>query len=172
MKRQIVRCAVLTISDRASRGEYADESGPAIADILTGWGWQPEATEILPDEEELIAQRMGRLADQGFDLILTTGGTGLGPRDRTPEATLRVADRIVPGLGEMIRARTATHSPRAYLSRSLAALCRKCLIINLPGSVRGARESLEALRELLPHAIDVIREDRLTHDSHGRPGDA
>jgi molybdenum cofactor synthesis domain-containing protein len=162
-----VRCAILTISDRAARGEFADTSGPQLARILTSWGWPPEVREILPDEENLIADRMAGLADAGFDLVLTTGGTGLSVRDRTPDATLRVTDRLVPGIMEAVRARTAALFPRAYLSRGIAALRGRCLLVNLPGSERGACESLEALGDLLPHALDVIREDPGTGGAHG-----
>jgi molybdopterin adenylyltransferase len=177
--RMPVRCAVLTISDRASRGEYADRSGPEVARILAAWGWPPEIIEILPDEEAGITDRMAMLADSGFDLIVTAGGTGLSARDRTPEATLRAADRLAPGIMEAVRARTGASFPRAYLSRGIAAMRERCLIVNLPGSVRGARESIDALADLLPHAIDVLREDpridgeheaRIDSVSHELPG--
>jgi molybdenum cofactor synthesis domain-containing protein len=162
-----IRCAVLTISDRCSRGEAEDRSGPEVAQILASWGWIPEVREILPDEELLVAERLATLADSGYSLILTTGGTGLGPRDRTPEATLRVTDRQVPGLAELLRSRTGAQLPRAYLSRGIIAMRRHCLIINLPGSVKGAREGIEALADVLPHALDVIHEDPSSGGAHG-----
>ena len=161
-----VRCAVLTISDRASRGEQIDRSGPEIARILTAWGWPPEVAEIIPDEEGLIAARLADLADAGIDLVVTTGGTGLSPRDRTPDATLRVADRLVPGIMEAVRARTGGAFPRAYLSRGIAALRGRALLVNLPGSPRGAVESMEALADLLPHALEVVREDPAAGGAH------
>jgi len=154
-----IRCAVLTISDRCSRGETEDRSGPEVVRILTSWGWPAEVREILPDNEMLVSERLATLADSGFSLVITTGGTGLGPRDRTPEATLRVTDRQVPGLAELVRKRTGVQSPRAYLSRGIIAMRRRCLIINLPGSPRGAREGITALADLLPHAVEVIHED-------------
>jgi molybdopterin adenylyltransferase len=162
-----IRCAALTISDRCARGEAEDRSGPEIVRILTGWRWPPEVHEVLPDNPMLVSERLATLADSGFSLVVTIGGTGMGPRDRTPEATLRVTDRQVPGLAELIRARTGANFPRAYLSRGVIALRRRCLIINLPGSVRGARESLEALADVLPHAMEVIREDPGKGSAHG-----
>ena len=162
-----IRCAILTISDRCSRGEAEDRSGPEIAQILTSWGWSPEIREILPDEEMQVAERLATLADSGLSLVVTTGGTGLGPRDRTPEATLRVIDRMIPGLAELMRSRTGAGFPRAYLSRGIIAMRRHCLIINLPGSVRGAREGIEALADVLPHALDVIHEDPTKGGAHG-----
>jgi molybdenum cofactor synthesis domain-containing protein len=167
MKKPQIRCAVLTISDRCSQGETEDLSGPEVTRVLTSWGWNPDAREVLPDEELLVAERLATLADSGFSLIVTTGGTGLGPRDRTPEATLRVTDRQVPGLAELLRSRTGAEFPRAYLSRGIIAMRRSCLIINLPGSVRGAREGIEALTDVLPHALDVIHEDPGTDGAHG-----
>ena len=159
MAKPQIRCAVLTVSDRCSRGGTEDTSGPEIVRILATWGWVVEVREVLPDDEMLVSERLATLADSGFSLVITTGGTGLGPRDRTPEATLRVTDRQVPGLAELVRSRTGAHLPRAYLSRGIIALRRRCLIINLPGSLRGAREGITALADVLPHAIDVIHED-------------
>ena len=164
--RMPIRCAVLTISDRASRGEYADRSGPEVARILAAWGWPPEILEVLPDEESRIADRMAALADSGFDLVVTAGGTGLSTRDRTPEATLCAADRLAPGIMEAVRARTGALFPRAYLSRGIAAMRGRCLLVNLPGSVRGAKESIKALADILPHAIDVLREAPRIEDEH------
>jgi molybdopterin adenylyltransferase len=165
-----IRCAVLTISDRASRSEIVDRSGPEVVRILATWGWLPEIQEILPDEESVVAARLAELADSGFDLVVTTGGTGLSPRDRTPEATLSVSHRLVPGIMEAVRARTGTGFPRAYLSRGISALRERCLFVNLPGSPRGAAESLDALADLLPHAIEVVREDPAAGGAHGHEG--
>jgi molybdenum cofactor synthesis domain-containing protein len=167
MKGRPIRSAVLTISDRCSQGETEDLSGPVVAEILSSWGWSPDVREILPDEEMLVAERLATLADTGFSLVITTGGTGLGPRDRTPEATLRVVDRQVPGLAELLRSRTGDGFPRAYLSRGIIAMRRHCLIVNLPGSTRGAREGIEALADVLPHALDVVLEDPAEGSAHG-----
>jgi molybdenum cofactor synthesis domain-containing protein len=167
MSRPQIRCAVLTISDRCHRGETTDQSGPEVVRILASWGWDAEARETLPDEEALIAARLTTLADAGFTLVITTGGTGLGPRDRTPEATLRAADRQVPGLSELIRSRTGREFPRAYLSRAVCAMRKRCLIVNLPGSLRAARETMSALADVLPHAIDVVCEDPAKGTAHG-----
>jgi len=135
----------------------ADTAGPAVAALLRAqWPDAELRTRILPDNEPAIAAALEELAAQGAALILTAGGTGLSPRDRTPEATRGVLDREVPGLAEAIRAHGAQHNPHAWLSRGLAGLCRATLIINLPGSERGARESLETILPLLPHALDVI----------------
>lgn len=166
-----IRCAVLTISDRASRGQYADQSGPEVARILTAWGWGPEILEVLPDDETPLAERLAALADSGLDCIVTTGGTGLSTRDRTPEATLRVADRLAPGIMEAVRARTGSQFPLAYLSRGVAAMRGRCLLVNLPGSVRGASESILALADLLPHAIGVLRGDPGIEAEHGSMND-
>lgn len=157
MSRSTIRTAVLTISDRCSRGERIDESGPLLERTLAGWGRETETRDILPDDEEAIAHRLAELADGGIELILTTGGTGLGPRDRTPEATMRVADRLVPGLPEWIRRQTGDN-PRAYLSRGVAAIRGRCLVLNLPGSPRGAVECLTVAWEILQHALEVIGE--------------
>jgi molybdenum cofactor synthesis domain-containing protein len=153
------RCAVVTISDRCASGETKDSSGPEVERLLLSWGWIVDARALLPDEPDLVAAKLIELVDRGCDLIVTTGGTGFGPRDRTPEATSRIADRLAPGLPELARARTGASFPRSYLSRGIAALRGKSLIVNLPGSPRGARDHLQAVAEVLPHALTVLRED-------------
>lgn len=155
-----IRIAILTVSDRCSRGETTDTSGPALvkmaraqlhADVV--------ATACLPDDRSQLREQLRHWAlhDPKPDLILTTGGTGLAPRDLTPEATLDVLERRHAGLMELIRLRCYQKTPRAYLSRGEAGTLGRTLIINLPGSQRGATESLEALLDILPHAIETLR---------------
>ncbi len=169
MSSRAIRTAVVTISDRCSRGEPADASGPRLAGILGRWGWKPERLDLLPDDEAAIAHRLADLADAGFDLVVTTGGTGLGPRDRTPEATAKIADRLVPGIPEWIRRRTGEIQPRAFLSRGVAAIRGRCLLLNLPGSPAGAAECLEVARALLPHALEVLSETEASPAPHAAP---
>ena len=148
--------AVLTISDRCSRGEMADTAGPAVVDLLRQhWPDAEVGAALLPDDEILIAASLDRLCSDGASLVLTVGGTGLGPRDRTPEASRRVIDREAPGLAEAMRAIGATKNPFAWLSRGVAGLKGSTLIVNLPGSERGATESLTSILKLLKHGIDV-----------------
>jgi molybdenum cofactor synthesis domain-containing protein len=150
---------VLTISDSASRGAREDFSGPAVVSELQSLGAEIVATEILPDEREEIAARLRHYADVGAaNLILTTGGTGLGPRDVTPEATRDVIEREAPGLAELMRAESVKITPLGALSRSVCGARGKTLIVNLPGSVRGARENLQAIARLLPHAVSLLGE--------------
>jgi len=154
-----IRTVVLTISDSASRGEREDLSGPAVVSELQSLGAEIVATEILPDERERIAARLRHYADVGAaNLILTTGGTGLGPRDVTPEATRDVIEREAPGLAELMRAESVKITPLGALSRSACGARGRTLIVNLPGSVRGARENLQAIARLLPHAIALLSE--------------
>lgn len=155
--------AVITISDSVARGTGNDASGPAVAARCKQLNWTVASTHLLPDEPAQIQSLLRKLADDnGVDLILTTGGTGLGPRDSTPEATQAVADRIIPGLAEEMRRKGLEHTPRAILSRGIAAICRATLILNLPGNPKGAVESLDAVAALLPHSIQIIHGAR--HD--------
>ncbi len=148
--------AVLTISDRCSRGEMTDTAGPAVAALLRqNWPDAEIATGLLPDDEDAIAAELQRLSAEGAALVLTAGGTGLGPRDRTPEATRRVIDREAPGLAEAMRAQGALNNRYAWLSRAVAGLKGITLIVNLPGSKRGAEESLASILALLKHGIEV-----------------
>ena len=158
---QTIKAVVLTISDSASRGEREDLSGPAVVSELQSLGAEIVATEILPDEREVIASRLRHHSDAGTDvgaanLILTTGGTGLGQRDITPEATRDVIEREAPGLAELMRAESVKITPLGALSRSVCGARGRTLIVNLPGSVRGARENLQAIARLLPHAIALL----------------
>ena len=157
-----IKAVVLTISDSASRGEREDLSGPAVVSELQSLQAEVVATEILPDEREQIAALLRHYADDGAaNLILTTGGTGLGPRDVTPEATRDVIEREAPGLAELMRAESAKITPLAALSRSVCGARGRTLIVNLPGSVRGARENFQAIARLLPHAIALLSEGRM-----------
>ncbi len=149
---------ILTLSDKGWRGEREDESGKIIGRLLSPLGAQVVRYEILPDEEDMIAGKLKEWADTGeVDVIVTTGGTGLSPRDVTPEATLSVIDRLVPGLTETMRAQGLRKTPMAMLSRAVSGLRRRCLIINLPGSPKAVQEDLEAILPALGHAVEIMR---------------
>jgi molybdopterin adenylyltransferase len=150
-----VRAVVLTISDRCSRGEQVDLSGPAVRQLLEGAGVGVVTAEILPDELDLIAAALRRHAASA-GLIVTTGGTGLAARDVTPEATRLVCERIVDGLAERMRAEGLLHTPLAALSRAVCGTLGDTLIVNLPGSPAGAKSSLAAILPVLPHALDLL----------------
>lgn len=152
-----MRVAVLTISDSVARGEREDLSGPAVVAHCRGLGWEVTSALRSSDDPANIREQLRELADSGrVDVILTAGGTGLGPRDNTPESTQAVADRIVPGIPEEMRRKGLEHTPTAVLSRGTACVRCKSLIVNLPGSPKGAVESLEAVAHLLPHAVKVL----------------
>lgn len=158
-----MRVAVLTISDSVAKGEREDRSGPAVVAACHALGWVVAVESAISDDPAGIRQNLRDLTDSGrVDVLLTTGGTGIGPRDNTPEATQAVADRIVPGLSEEMRRKGLEHTPTAVLSRGTAAVRRKTLIVNLPGSPKGATESLDAVAHLLPHAVKVLHGAR--HD--------
>jgi molybdopterin adenylyltransferase len=158
-----MRVAVLTISDTVAKGEREDLSGPAVVAYCRGLGWEVTSTLHVSDDPGNIREQLRQLGDSGrVDVVLTTGGTGIGPRDNTPEATQAVADRIVPGISEEMRRKGLEHTPTAVLSRGTAAVRNKTLIVNLPGSPKGAVESLEAVARLLPHAVKVLHGAR--HD--------
>uniref|UniRef100_A0A7V4AKS2 MogA/MoaB family molybdenum cofactor biosynthesis protein n=1 Tax=Thermus tengchongensis TaxID=1214928 RepID=A0A7V4AKS2_9DEIN len=151
------RVGILTVSDKGSRGEREDTTHLAIREALKGGPFEVAAYEIVPDEPPLIKKVIRLWADrEGLDLILTNGGTGLAPRDKTPEATRELLDKEVPGLAELMRLRGLEKTPMAALSRGLAGVRGKSLILNLPGSPKGARESLEAVLPVLPHALSLI----------------
>jgi molybdopterin adenylyltransferase len=154
------RAAILTISDKGSRGEREDRSGPAVAAWLARHSASLVSSALLPDDEEAIAAQLARWADStNYDLILTTGGTGVSPRDRTPEATLQVLDCIIPGLAEAMRAGSLKHTPHAMLSRAVAGTRKQTLILNLPGSPKAAIECLEIVWPALVHAVAKIHGD-------------
>jgi len=149
---------ILTISDKGSRGERQDKSGEAIREILSSVDVRIVNYDIIPDEKELIVEKLVKWADEGdLDVVITTGGTGLTPRDVTPEATLAVVDRIVPGFAEAMRAESLKKTPMAMLSRAVAGTRGKCLIINLPGSPKAVRECLEVILPALPHAVETLK---------------
>jgi len=149
---------ILTVSDKGSRGQRYDESGLTIRERVSLLDSHVVKYEIVPDEMDIITSKLKEWADEGnVDVILTTGGTGLGPRDITPEATLSAVDRVVPGLAETMRAETFKKTPFAILSRAVAGVRGKCLIINLPGSTKAVRECLEVILPVIPHAMDIIQ---------------
>lgn len=158
-----MRVAVLTISDSAAQGSRTDRSGPAVAERCRALGWDLISALILSDDRGQLESQLVSLADSGAaDLILTTGGTGLGPRDNAPEATVAVCEKIVPGLAELMRSESRHADRRAVLSRAVAGSRAGTLIVNLPGSPRAAVESLDVVAELLPHAVEVLHGAR--HD--------
>jgi len=153
-----MRAAILTLSDKGSRGERVDESGPALEAWLAEQGVRTVQSRVIADEFEQIVEVLTEWADaDAADLILTTGGTGVSPRDITPEATLKVVERIIPGLGELMRLKSLEKTPMASLSRAVAGIRNQSLIINLPGSPKGALENLEAVWPTIGHAVEKIR---------------
>lgn len=159
----MIGVAIVTVSDSSAQGTREDRSGPALRDQAAKLGWTVSAQEVVPDEAARIADVLKRLADSGsVAVILTTGGTGVALRDVTPEATRAVIDREIPGLGELMRAEGRKFTPKAALSRSLAGTRGRTLIVNLPGSPKGAVQSLDAIAGLVPHIVDLL-EGRTSH---------
>lgn len=154
----MITVAVLTLSDKGSKGERTDTSGPLIQDMLKSIDAEVKFYDILPDEKELIKKKFIEYSEK-VDLILTTGGTGLSPRDVTPEATLEVIDRQVPGIAEAMRSEGLKKTSRAMLSRAVAGVRGQSLIINLPGSPKAVKENLETVLDVIPHAIEKIKGD-------------
>ena len=161
----MINFGILTISDKCSRGERYDGSGAAIQDRVALMDGRVVRYDVIPDEIDIIRRRLIEWADAGdVDVILTTGGTGLGPRDVTPEATLPILDKLVPGIAEAMRLETFGKTPSAILSRAVAGVRKKCLIINLPGSTSGVRECLEVILSTLVHAKEMITGEITEHN--------
>ena len=152
---------VVTLSDTAAAGGREDLSGPEAARILSEAWFEVRPVEILPDDREVIEVRLKTACDEGLSLIVTTGGTGLSPRDVTPDATQAVVDKLVPGITELMRFESFRNTPRAALSRAVAGIRGTTLIINLPGSVKGVRECLGAVRPILAHAVETLKQSSL-----------
>jgi molybdopterin adenylyltransferase len=162
-----IRFGILTLSDRSSRGERADSSGPALSSLIQAEGWAVVKQSLLPDDETSIRETLSNWADSGeVDVILTTGGTGFSPRDVTPESTRAVIERESPGLAEAMRAASLKITPHAMLSRIVTGIRKKTLIINLPGSPKGAVENLQVIISVLPHAVQLLREDPASESTH------
>jgi len=154
----MMNIGILTVSDRSSQGKYEDQSGEVAREVLSRLEMRVVAYSVIPDDKDLISQRLMEWADGDYcDVVITTGGTGLGPRDVTPEATLLVVDRLAPGFTEAMRAESLRKTPHAMLSRAVAGIRGDCLIINLPGSPNAVRECLEVILEALPHAVETLR---------------
>ena len=165
-----LRFAILTISDRSHSGLREDRSGPALEGAVIDSGWEVRQTGIVPDEISDIQERLIAWADSGeFNVILTSGGTGFSPRDVTPEATKGVVDRSAPGLTEAMRAGSLKITPHAMLSRAEAGIRKQTLIINLPGSPKGALENYRIVAPVLPHAIQLLEDDSSAEENHQRP---
>lgn len=153
----MIRIAILTASDRGARGEREDVSGKVIEEMVNAVGGQVVDYSIVPDDLAVLKESMLKMCEKGADIIFTTGGTGLSPRDNTPEATLAVIEREVPGIPEAMRQKSLEKTPHAMLSRARAGIRGKTLIINLPGSPRAVRENLEIILPALPHAVEVLK---------------
>ena len=162
-----LKFGILTVSDRSSRGERPDLSGPVLVDLVHAEGWEVILSETIPDELELIRSRLILWADgSNMDVILTTGGTGFAPRDVTPEATRAVVERLTPGLDEAMRAASLVITPHAMLSRATSGIRGRTLIVNLPGSPKGAVENLRVVVPVLGHAIQLLRDDPTGERGH------
>ena len=162
-----LRFGILTASDRSARGERPDLSGPALAELIASQGWEVLCQAVVPDDLTVLRETLIAWAERGdLDIILTTGGTGFAPRDVTPEATLAIVDRLAPGLAEAMRAASLQVTPHAMLSRAVAGIRGQVLIINLPGSPKAAVENLQVVLPVLPHAVELLREDPAAEAHH------
>lgn len=162
-----LRFGILTVSDRSWRGERKDASGPALVEAVQAQGWQVVRQMILPDDMQDLSDLLAVWSDSGkMDVILTTGGTGFAPRDITPEATQAIIERPAPGLAEAMRAASLQVTPHAMLSRATAGIRKRSLIINLPGSPKGAVENLQTILSVLPHAVQLLQEDPQAEAGH------
>lgn len=163
----VIRFGVLTVSDRSSRGERPDTSGPGLEELVISQGWEVVKKEIVPDDVDILREMMISWADCGeLDVILTTGGTGFSPRDVTPEATQAVIERETPGLAEAMRSASLQITPHAMLSRATAGIRARSLIINLPGSPKAAKENFQVVQVVLEHAIQLLHEDPGAESGH------
>jgi molybdopterin adenylyltransferase len=162
-----LRFGILTISDRSSRGERPDVSGPVLVDAVVAKGWQVVETGIIHDDVETIRQKLAEWADSNrFDVLLSTGGTGFAPRDVTPEATRQAVERLTPGLDEAMRTASLRVTPHAMLSRAISGIRKQTLIINLPGSPKAALENFQVVSPVLAHAVELLREDPRAEKGH------
>jgi molybdopterin adenylyltransferase len=160
----MIKIGILTISDKGSKGQREDKSGQAIREGVSRIEGKVVKYEIVPDERDIIADKLAAWADGGdVDVILTTGGTGLSKRDVTPEATMSILDREVPGFAEAMRAKSLEKTPMAVLSRAVAGQRQNCLIINLPGSVKAVKECLDAIIDAIPHGVEIIKGEVTEH---------
>jgi molybdenum cofactor synthesis domain-containing protein len=156
----MIRTGIITVSDRSSQGIRKDSSGPALATMLVDADIEVCKSLVIPDEKDQIKEAIKKYADvENFDLILTTGGTGVSPRDVTPDATLEVIDKQIPGMAEAMRHQSMQITPYAMISRAIAGIRGRCLIVNLPGSPKGAQENLAIILPALKHAIEKIKGD-------------
>lgn len=152
------RVGIITASDKGSKGERVDESGPKIKEIVSGFGYKVVYYKVLPDDKDMISSEMKRLCDENIvDLILTTGGTGFSKRDNTPEATLDIAEKLVPGIPEAIRSYSMQFTKKAMLTRGVSVIRKETLIINMPGSPKAVKESMECIMPALNHGIDILK---------------
>ena len=152
----MIRAAILTVSDSCAQGQREDISGQTIEDTLPEDRFEICRKKIVADDQEKIVNELKHFSDADIDVVFTTGGTGLGPRDVMPEATASVCERIIPGLGEIMRAEGLKKTKNAILSRGIAGICNRMIVINLPGSPKGVKESLEIILDVLPHAVDMM----------------
>ena len=163
----VMRVGIITVSDRSARGERQDASGPVLRQQVLEHGWEVRRMKIIPDDIQQIKDTLISWADDGgLDLILTTGGTGFSPRDITPEATQAVISRVAPGLAEAMRAASLMITPHAMLSRAIAGIRKRTLIVNFPGSPKAATENLAVILPVLPHAVQLLQDDPNSEDGH------